>query len=153
MPYIPPSDPQAVAQRRKLEQALDRAIPDWRGFDRNPHWHAWLCGTHLYSEASRGWHLDNAAARGDADSVIGFYRDFLAQQEGAIVHEQPQARAVTARGRPVIYSRSDIISAHRDFMKGAYRGREAEYEALQAEFQRASAEGRIRDALPLSKTR
>jgi hypothetical protein len=36
-------------------------------------------------------------------------------------------------------------------MKGAYRGREAEYEALQADIIRAGREGRILDGIPLEK--
>jgi hypothetical protein len=46
------------------------------------------------------------------------------------------------RDKPV-YSRADITAAHRAYMKGAYRGREAEYEALQADIVRAGREGRI----------
>lgn len=42
------------------------------------------------------------------------------------------------------YTRADITNAHRAYMKGAYKGREAEYEALQAEFIRAQNEGRLR---------
>src|SRR5215471_3772589 len=66
MPWSPPPDPAVVQQRRRLEQALDRAVPDWRRRNQDPWWHAWLAMTHLYSEASRGWHLDAAAVRGDA---------------------------------------------------------------------------------------
>jgi hypothetical protein len=43
-----------------------------------------------------------------------------------------------------IYTRADITNAHRAFMKGAYKGREAEYEALSEEFVRAQREGRLR---------
>ena len=42
------------------------------------------------------------------------------------------------------YTRADITAAHKAYMRGAYRGREAEYEALQAEFIRAQNEGRLR---------
>ena len=54
------------------------------------------------------------------------------------------------RDKP-IYSRDDIINASRAFMKGAYKGREAEYEALQADIIRAGAEGRIIGGVPLEK--
>jgi len=42
------------------------------------------------------------------------------------------------------YTRADITAAHKAYMKGAYKGREAEYEALQKEFIRAQQEGRLR---------
>ena len=42
------------------------------------------------------------------------------------------------------YTRADITDAHRAYMKGAWKGREAEYEALQAEFIKAQNEGRLR---------
>jgi hypothetical protein len=42
------------------------------------------------------------------------------------------------------YTRADITAAHKAYMRGAYKGREAEYEALQAEFIRAQQEGRLR---------
>jgi len=42
------------------------------------------------------------------------------------------------------YTRADITNAHKAYMKGAYRGREAEYEALQGEFIKAQNEGRLR---------
>lgn len=42
------------------------------------------------------------------------------------------------------YTRADITNAHRAYMRGAYKGREAEYEALQAEFIQAQREGRLR---------
>ena len=53
------------------------------------------------------------------------------------------------RDKP-IYSRNDIIAASRAYMRGAYRGREAEYEALQADIVRAARENRISDA-PVQK--
>ena len=77
MPWFPPPDPAVVARRRKLELELDRAVPNWREILTTPGWSAWIVGTHLYSELSRQRHLDAAAARGDADSVAEFFRDFL----------------------------------------------------------------------------
>jgi len=74
-----------------------------------------------------------------------------------------QMKAATARPAPAppqwgsrasprdkpIYSRNDIANASRAFMKGAYRGSEAEYEALQADIVAAGREGRIADPPPV----
>jgi hypothetical protein len=149
MPWHPPPDPVAVVQRRQLELALDRAVPDWREFDRDPWWHAWLATTRLYSEASRGWHLDAAAARGDAGSVIAFYRDFLAQRGRAIVHEQAQD-AYRPTGKR-IYSRAEISDMSRRRQKGQVD--DTTWRRWEEELIRAGREGRVLDALPLSKTR
>jgi hypothetical protein len=96
--------------------------------------------------------LDDAVARKDIEGVVALFRNFTSPYGRVAVHEQLQSRAATTRGKPV-YSRDDITRAHQAFMKGRYRGREAEYEALQAEFQRAAKEGRVANPVPLSKAR
>jgi len=148
MPWFPPPDPQAVAQRRKLEQALDRAVPDWREFNRDPWWHAWLAMTHLYSEASRGWHLDAAAARGDADSVIGFYQDFLRTHP----RRAPPPAGPALDGK-TIYTRDDILRLHAQHRKGAYAGREIEWMRIEHDIIRAARENRIIGGIPLDRSR
>ena len=127
-----------MEQRRRLEQALDRAVPDWRTINNNPHWIAWLCGTHLYSELSRQRHFDAAAARGDADCVISFFRDFLQSRAG---RTPPPAREAPTGKQ--IYSRADIVQAARDFQRG--RISEADYQRLSADIVAAAREGRIQD--------
>jgi hypothetical protein len=149
MPWHPPPDPVAVVQRRQLELALDREIPNWREFDRDPWWHAWLATTHLYSKASRGWHLDAAAARGDAGSVIAFYRDFASQRGRVAVHEQPQD-AYRPTGKR-IYSRAEISDMSRRRQKGQVD--DTTWRRWEIEMVNAGREGRIAGALPLSKTR
>src|SRR5215831_16394315 len=148
MPYTPPPDPAAAAQRRRLEQAFDRAVPDWRTINQDPWWHAWLAMTHLYSELSRGWHLDNAAARGDADSVIAFYRDFLQWRP----RRTPPPAGPAPTGKHV-YSRSEILRLHEQHRKGAYAGREAEWARIENDIIAAGREGRIIGGIPLEKSR
>jgi hypothetical protein len=140
MPWHPPPDPTVVAQRHKLEQALDREIPDWRKFDCNPQWHAWLAATHLYSEASRGWYLDAAAARGDAGSVIAFYRDFASQHGGVAVHEQAQSYPRDAKP---IFTRQDILDMSRRRLRGQIDN--DSWLRWEIELINAANEGRITD--------
>src|SRR5262245_53144214 len=137
----------ANAKRRNLELALDRAVPNWRELNNDPQWLAYLGQTHTFSNCSRQTHLDEAVASGSADRVIAFYRDFQRSQAVAARPAPPPPQwgyRASPRDRPT-YTRTDITAAHRAYMKGAYRGREAEYEALQAEFIRAQREGRIVD--------
>jgi hypothetical protein len=152
--FAPPFNQQNLALAwRSIEPALDRELPGWKEINRDPWWISWLHGLDALTQLPRQRLLDDVVARKDVEGVVALFRNFVPQHRQAPAHEQAQSRTATTRGRPVIYSRSDIISAHQAYMKGAYRGREVEYEALQAEFQRASAEGRIAGALPLSKTR
>jgi hypothetical protein len=156
MPWFPPPDPAAVAQRRKLEQALDRAVPNWREILATPGWAGWMVGTHLYSTLSRQHHLDAAVASGNVHCVAQFFKDFIAQRNATQPRPAPPPPQWGSRASPrdkPIYSRDDIINASRAFMKGAYKGREAEYEALQADIIRAGREGRIVGGIPLDKSR
>jgi len=84
-------------------------------------------------------------ASGNVHCVAAFFRDFQ-QMKAATVRPVPAPpQWGSPRDRPV-YSRADINAASRAYMKGAYRGREAEYEDLQADIIRAAREGRISDA-------
>ena len=136
MPWFPPPDPAAVAQRRNLEAALDRTIPEWREIQNDPWWIGWLTTTHLYSDRARQFHLDDAVASGSVHRVAQFFKDFIAQRDATQPRPAPPPPQWGYRASPrdkPIYSRDDIINASRAYMKGAYKGREAEYEALQAD--------------------
>jgi hypothetical protein len=132
---------------RALAPALDREVAGWKEINCDPWWIVWLHGLDALTGLPKQRLLDDAVARKDVGRVAALFRDFAFQYGRATVHKQVQSRAATTRGKPV-YSRDDIIRAHQAFMKGRYRGREAEYEALQADFQRAAAEGRFSD-MPL----
>ena len=150
MPWQPPPDPIAVAQQRRLEQALDRAVPDWREVLTTPGWSAWIVGTHLYSELSRQRHLDAAAARGDADSVAEFFRDFLRTYPAAARAPPPAGPAPDGKR---IYTRPEILQLHAQHRKGAFAGRELEWARLENDIIRAGREGRIVGGVPLDKSR
>src|SRR5262249_5880767 len=139
----------AIESRRNLEAALDREVPGWRSISNDPQWLTYLGQTNTFSNCSRQTHLDEAVKSGNAHCVIAFFHDFQRGQAAAARPAPPPpqwGRRASPRDRPT-YARADITAAHRAYMKGAYRGREAEYEALQAEFIRAQREGRIVDAL------
>ena len=131
----------AAAQSRG---GVDREIPNWRQINNDPQWIGWLSGTHLYSDRARQLHLDDAVASGSVHRVAQFFKDFIAQRDATQPRPAPPPPQWGSRASPrdkPIYSRNDITNASRAYMKGAYRGREAEYEALQADIVRATREG------------
>jgi len=92
----------------------------------------------------------NAAAASKTNACV------VVSAKAATARPAPAPGAARQWGSPApsgskrIYSRADIAAAHHAYMKGAYKGREAEYEALQADFVAAGREGRISD-LPVAK--
>jgi hypothetical protein len=132
---------QARDRRRVLDQQVEQAIPDYRDFDRDPGWHKWLIGIDLMSGRVRQQLLNEAVQNGNVARVKSFF-DGYRQEAGSPQTQTASGRRAGRADKP-IYTRADIQKAHRAYMQGGYRGREAEYERLQAEFVRASAEGRV----------
>jgi len=163
---------QAQQNRRALDQAVAMAVPNYREIDANPRWRQWLMLPEPYTGRIRQEILNDAITASDALRVVTFFRGFLAEEQATghapaptpdSAFKPPREAAVPlaslaspGRARPAsggdtpmppdkpFYSRADIQKAHRAYMQGAYRGREAEYTRLQDEFVRAGAEGRIR---------
>jgi hypothetical protein len=159
--------------KQTLDQALDYAVPNWREVNANERFHHWLRLPDLYSSRIRKQLLDEAVQAADARRVIGFFQGFL-QEEAATGHVAPAvpvsapappprepaiplaSLAAPGRVRPAnggepivpperpIYSRADILRLSRDYQRGAYRGREAEYQRISADIVAAGNEGRIR---------
>jgi len=145
MPWSPPPDPAVVQQRRRLEQALDREIPNWREFDRDPRWHAWLYTTHLYSTLTRQQHLNAAAASGNAYSVVELYREFLRTHS----HRTPPPAGPAPDGKH-IYSRPEILQLHAQHRKGAFG--DVEWMRIENDIIAAGREGRIVGGVPLDRS-
>jgi hypothetical protein len=162
----------AVDARRRLDQAVAAAVPDYKEIDRNPRWHRWLLGIDVLSSRVRQQLLNEAISSGNAPRVISFFEGFRQEEaatghaESASLAQQPAApRAATiplaslaapGRARPAtggdtsfppdkpIYTRSQIAQLYRLHQKGAYVGREAEWQRQDADIIAAGREGRIR---------
>jgi hypothetical protein len=162
----------AIEARRRLDQAVELSVPNYREIDRNPRWHRWLLGIDVLSGRVRQQLLNEAISAASAPRVISFFRGFL-QEEQATGHiepapssQQPAAPrepviplasiAAPGRARPAtggdtsvppdkpIYTRAQIAQLYRAHQKGAYVGREAEWARQDADIIAASREGRIR---------
>lgn len=137
----------AVERHRNLEQALDRALPNWREINQDSWWLAWLHGIHNLTGRPRQQWLDDAVAKGDADRVIRFFRDFLAERAAAKQHERAAPayrgpRPAPLRGKPT-YTRAQIAELYAAHRKGAYAGHEAEWARQEQDIIAAGREGRV----------
>ena len=155
--------------KSRVDALLDKEIPNWRTIDHSEAFHAWLDQVDPLSGAKRLPMLQAAYTHGEAARVLTFFRAYLAehtavtQPQGhtmAIPAEPPPAAqvpleelAAPGRSRPGapapqnesrIFTQSQIAAFYRDVQKGAYRGREAEQQRLEAEIIRAGREGRVR---------
>jgi hypothetical protein len=135
---------QAQQQRRRLDQAVDAAVSDFREVDRNPRWHQWLLGVDQMSGRIRQVLLNDAIDRGNTARVVAFFRQFqqtgqTAPGLGAVLQRRP-----SPRGR--IYTRPEITRLYEQHRRGAYAGREAEWARQEADIIAAGREGRVASA-------
>jgi hypothetical protein len=162
----------AIEARRRLDQAVELAVPNFREVDRNPRWHRWLLGVDVLSGRVRQTLLNEAISSASAPRVISFFKGFL-QEEVATGHDEPApsterptpfrepavplaSLAAPGRARPATggdasvpsdkptYTRAQIAQLYRLHQKGAYVGREAEWARQDADIIAAGREGRIR---------
>jgi hypothetical protein len=141
-----------IEARHRLDAEVAAAVPDYQTIDRDPNWHRWLLSTDALSGCARQQLLNDAIARGDAPRVIGFFHSFMREAGGQETHQAPgqprQSRASTPSGR--IYSRREISRLYDQHRRGAYNGREAEWQRQEFDIIRAGAEGRIAGGLELN---
>jgi len=162
----------AMEARRRLDQAVELAVPNFREIDRNPRWHRWLLGVDVLSGRVRQTLLNEAISSSSAPRVISFFKGFQNEEaatghiEPAPTSQQPAAPreavmnlatlAAPGRARPAtggdtsvppdkpIYTRAQIAQLYRMHQKGAYVGREAEWQRQDLDIIAAGREGRIR---------
>lgn len=162
----------AIEARRRLDQAVELAVPNFKEIDANPRWHRWLLGIDVLSGRVRQQLLNEAISAASAPRVISFFRGFQNEEaatghvEPAPLSQQPAAPreaaiplaslAAPGRARPAtggdtsfppekpIYTRAQIAQLYRAHQKGAYVGREAEWQRQDADIIAAGREGRIR---------
>jgi hypothetical protein len=156
--------------RRSLDQLVESAVPNYREIDRDPRWHRWLLGVDLFTGRVKQQLLDEAIAAASAPRVISFFRGFL-NEEVATGHLEPagspqaapprepaislSSLAAPGRARPAgggdaslppdkpIYTRANIRDLYTAHRKGAYTGRDAEWNRIEADLFAAQREGRV----------
>jgi hypothetical protein len=143
----------AQEARHRLDQQVERAVPNYREIDRDPAWHSWLLSIDALSGQQRQVLLNDAIAQGNAARVIGFFRGWQQQAadtgQAASSQQPPSRRMPTWSSGQRTYSRPEIAKLYRQHAMGAYRDREAEWARLEHDIIRASAEGRIAGGEPI----
>jgi hypothetical protein len=140
---------QAREQRRRLDQQVEQAIPDYREFDRDPAWHQWLMGVDLMSGRIRQALLNEAIASGDARRVKLFF-DGYRQQAGSPQTQTAPGRRPRSSGKP-FYTHDAIKRLYEAHRKGVYAGRETEWNRIENDIFAAQREGRVEHVPYLTK--
>jgi hypothetical protein len=133
---------QAQEQRRRLDQEVAAAVPNYLEIDRDPEWHRWLMGIDLMSGRVRQALLNEAIQHGNAQRVALFFRQFQ-QQEGQGGNTGAPRRTRSATSKP-IYTNETIAQLYSQHRRGLYAGREAEWDSIERDIFQAQAEGRVR---------
>lgn len=150
---------------------LTRRVPTWQTQNTNPEFLAWLALPDPYSGVERQKLLLHAFDGQDVDRVVRFFQGYL--DEAAATGAAPQPAPASVPGTPAngrvplekfaapgkaspaasttppgsqnkpIYKRSEVTSFYTGKAGGAWRGREAEAAAIEADIFRAQHEGRV----------
>jgi hypothetical protein len=117
-------------------------VSNYQELDRDPQWHRWLSSSDPLTVRPR----QVAIARSDASRVKAFFQGFQQEAGGT----QAPGRARSASAKPT-YTRDQIARLYEQDRKGAYAGREAEWNRIEADIFAAQKEGRVQAQPYLTK--
>lgn len=132
----------AQETRHRLDQQVERALPDLHERDRDPRWHHWLRGVDVLSGLVRQQLLNDAIASGSAERVVAFFRSFQ-REAGDTQQSSPtrgQAAGRRSSGKP-IYTRDQIRELYVQHRKGEIA--EDQWNRIEADIFAAQKENRI----------
>lgn len=155
-------------QVRSVWETLNENIPEWVQINHHPVFHQWLAEPDRYTKRPKQELLSEAFSRHDSETVLTFFQDFLSEASGPPATQQPSpapspapgnggqpslldyAAPGRARSEPQplppgkpTYTRAQMQRFYDDVRRGAYKGREADQAAIEADIFRAQHEGRI----------
>jgi hypothetical protein len=156
----------AVTARNNMEVSLGGSCPSWRELNFMPEFHSWLKLPDPFSGAIRHELLTAAYERNDTPRVLAFFNGFLAQEaalapaldgapapaaDGKIPLDTfaapGRAKTAAAAGAPVekpTFTTAQISQFYADSVRGKFRGKQAEYDRIEAAIFEAQREGRVR---------
>jgi hypothetical protein len=163
---------QQTAQQR-MENDLDRSLPQWRELNTHPRFKQWAGLRDVYSNQLRRNLINDAAKAADAPRVAAFFQAFLAEEQATgqmpDPHSQPPeppaprqaavdlstlaapGRAKPASGNGIavaadkpVFTRAQISNFYSNAGRNAYAGRESDRKRDEAEIFAAQREGRVR---------
>jgi hypothetical protein len=134
----------AYERKHRLDQQLEREIPNYQEIDRDSRWRQWLSEVDPLSGIIRQKLLNEAVASGAANRVITFFRGF---QQSIGSSQAPSSSSRHTRSAPPerrTYTRDEIAKLYGQHRRGAYTGREAEWARQEADIIAAGREGRVK---------
>lgn len=142
----------ALTKEQQFYALLGQLVPNWRAVNDTDAWLQWLGVKDEVYGLPRQAALDNAFSRLDAQQVAKVFNAHVssvptapapASMENQITPDGASSTAPQAGAAKPILSERAITAFYNDKARGAYRGREAEADALEAQIDTAVAEGRV----------
>lgn len=146
----------AETDRDRFEDGLTKRVKDWKVVNEDPRFIAWLNEVDDFSGQQRTALIHHAAAARDVDRVAAFFTAFkeLPGAPQARQQRDPKERELAGNhrgeGEPPAsnqkrtYSNDEIRNLYDQRLRGAYKGRDQEWRAIEADISAAVDEGRIR---------
>lgn len=137
-------------------EALAKRVPDYEEVNKLDAWLAWLGEVDPVYGATRQAALDAAVERLNAERAAAVFNAFKATHSKSPTPAAPAAPSLESQVAPTtaatsapapaqkpVYTQGFITQFYRDVQRGAYRGREQDAAAIEADINLAAAEGRI----------
>lgn len=160
------SNRQANTAAQTFEARLDQALPQWRKWNEDPDWVAWLGEPEAASGIVRQTILDRAGELRDVTRVVKLFQLWRQDRGLDTPEQQGKGKASASKtnkslekhvvpggdrgGEPQapgkrIWTRREIKDFYRKKSSGGYSGRDGEAAAIEQDILTAAPEGRVRD--------
>jgi hypothetical protein len=136
----------------KFKSSLTKAVPDWTKIDVDPKFAEFIEAVDPFSGLPRKVLFQRAVQGRDTQRVALFYQDYMKLMPKS--KEEILAKKVTPTGSGhsesvepkagKVFSLREFEAFMDDYSKGRYKGKEKEAQLLEAKFDKAFREGRIR---------
>lgn len=156
--------------QQTMHQKLSQEVPNWQEINKLDEFKGWLALPDPYSGATRHSMLLSAYEQNDTPRVLAFFKGFVSELAATTPAEEqpfptqaapqqppkPGLESLAAPGRArtpaqtnapaekQIITTADVNVFYAAKARGEYRGREAEFDALERELFQAQREGRVR---------
>ena len=142
----------AQTKEQQFYALMDQLVADWRTVNASEGWLAWLRVKDEVYNLDRQAALNDAFGRLDAQQVAKVFQAYISSVPAAPVQPSMEDQ-ITPDGagnsappapeaKPILSERA-ITAFYNDRARGAYAGREAEADAIEAQIDSAVAEGRV----------
>lgn len=142
----------AMTAEQMFFDRLGKLVPDWEQINADQRFLAWLAEADPVYGVPRQAALENARDKLDANRAAAVFNTFTGPRQQAPktdpldkqVSPKGAASAAPTSNQKKLVSSAEITKFYDDVRRGAYRGREQQAAQLEAEFNLALSEGRVR---------